>query len=116
MGFVESKLSGMRTAIAWGRLSPLRVRNSSTLSRLAESLILSWTIGVRSEMSPRAPPPRTLSLAFIQLRLPRMVFISPLWHSMRKGWARLHWGKVLVEKREWTIAMALVNHGLLRSS
>ena len=36
--------------------------------------------------------------------LPRSVLISPLWQSTRKGCARDHEGKVLVEKREWTSA------------
>ena len=34
---------------------------------------------------------------FIQLRLPFSVLISPLWASMRKGWASHHCGNVLVE-------------------
>ena len=33
----------------------------------------------------------------IQLTLPRTVLISPLWASIRKGWASRHSGKVLVE-------------------
>jgi hypothetical protein len=44
------------------------------------------------------------SRAAIHARLPRRVLISPLWAIRRKGWARLHVGKVFVEKREWTIA------------
>ena len=112
---MPSKLSGISTETACGRLSPLRVRNSSALSRLAESLISGWMMGVMSLISPSAPEFSTLWRACIQLRLPRMVLISPLWQSMRKGWARLHCGKVFVEKREWTIAIALVNHWLVRS-
>ena len=115
MGFVSSKLSGISTETACGRLSPLMVRNSRTLSRLAESLISGWTIGVMSPMSPNRPELSTLWRACIQLRLPRMVLISPLWQSIRKGCARLHCGNVFVEKREWTIAIALVNHWLVRS-
>ena len=74
-----------------------------------------WTTGVMSPMSPSAPELSTLWRACIQLRLPRMVLISPLWQSIRKGCARLHCGNVFVEKREWTIAIALVNHWLVRS-
>ena len=37
-----------------------------------------------------------------------MVLISPLCASRRKGWAKLHVGKVLVLKREWTMASPLV--------
>jgi hypothetical protein len=46
------------------------------------------------------------SRARIQLRLPMTVLISPLWASMRYGWASGHDGKVLVENREWTSASA----------
>jgi hypothetical protein len=64
----------------------------------------------RSALSPvpsgdaRSSDARTDSRAAIQLRLPRIVLISPLWASMRKGCASGHDGKVFVEKREWTIA------------
>ena len=58
--------------------------------------------------SPKAGVDSTLSLASIQPRLPRMVLISPLCASKRNGWARLHVGKVLVLKREWTMASPLV--------
>ena len=42
----------------------------------------------------------------IRSALPRMVLISPLWRIKRLGWARSQLGLVLVEKREWTMAMA----------
>ena len=95
-------------AMACGSDRPLMVRNSKTLSRLAESLMFSCTMGEISLMSPRASLLSTLSRAFIHPRLPRMVLISPLWANRRKGWARDHVGKVLVEKREWTSASPLV--------
>lgn len=44
------------------------------------------------------------SRAFIQLRLPLTVLISPLCATKRYGWASGQLGKVLVEKREWTSA------------
>ena len=108
MGFLSLKLSGTMMLMAWGSDRPLMTKNSSTLSRLAESLIPGCTMGLRSFVSPSVSLPSTLSLAFIQARLPRMVFISPLCASRRNGWARLHVGKVLVEKREWTRASPLV--------
>ena len=108
MGFLSLKLSGTRIAIACGRLSPLSIRNSKTLSRLAESLMPSCTMGRRSLISPKASLLSTLSRAFIQPRLPRMVLISPLWASKRKGCASFHFGKVLVENRECTSASPLV--------
>lgn len=44
------------------------------------------------------------SRAFIQLRLPLTVLISPLCATKRYGWASGQLGKVLVENREWTRA------------
>jgi len=55
------------------------------------------------------------SRAAIQLRLPRTVLISPLWATIRNGWASGHDGNVLVEKREWTRAIWLANRGSARS-
>ena len=108
MGFLSLKLSGTISAMAWGSESPLMTKNSSTLSRLAESLMPGCTMGESSWMSPSASEPSTLSRACIHPRLPLMVFISPLWASRRKGCARLHVGNVLVEKRECTSASPLV--------
>ena len=39
--------------------------------------------------------------------MPPTVLISPLWERNRNGCARRQAGKVLVEKREWNIAIAL---------
>ena len=95
-------------AIACGSDSPLMMRNSNTLSRLAESLMPSCTMGRKSLMSPNASLFSTLSRAFIHPRLPRMVLISPLCANKRKGCAKDHVGKVFVLKRECTKARPLV--------
>ena len=94
--------------MAWGSDSPLIVRNSNTLSRLAESLIPSWMMGEISLMSPNASLLSTLSRAFIHPRLPRMVLISPLCANKRNGCASDHVGNVFVLNRECTRASPLV--------
>ena len=104
MGFLSLKLSGTITAMAWGSDSPLITKNSNTLSSDAESLMPGCMMGEMLRMSPNVSLDSTLSLAFIHDRLPRMVFISPLCARRRNGCARLHVGKVFVEKREWTRA------------
>ncbi len=48
-------------------------------------------------MSPNVFDAMRISWDFIQFRLPLSVLISPLWASMRNGWASHHCGKVLVE-------------------
>ncbi len=98
------KLSGTITAMACGNERPLITKNSNTLSKLAESLMLGCTTGEISRMSPKVSLDNTDSRALNQRRLPLMVFISPLWARRRNGWAKLHVGKVLVEKRECTSA------------
>ena len=55
------------------------------------------------------------SRACIRLRLPRTVLISPLCATNRNGWASGQDGKVLVENRLCTIAMALVQRSSRRS-
>ena len=55
------------------------------------------------------------SRAAIQLRLPRMVLISPLCAMYRYGWDSGQDGNVLVENREWTSAIALSTRGSVRS-
>ena len=100
--------SGTSIAIACGNDNPLIIKNSNTLSRLAESLMSSCTMGEISLMLPSASLLSTLSRAFIHPRLPRMVLISPLWANRRKGWASDHVGNVLVLKRECTNASPLV--------
>jgi glutamate synthase (NADPH) large chain len=83
-------------------------RNSSTLSKEALSLPPGWMMGRSSLISPKVGEESTLSLASIHPRLPRMVFISPLCASRRKGCASPHVGNVLVLKRECTNASPLV--------
>jgi hypothetical protein len=65
--------------------------------------------------SPKASETMLASRACIQLMLPRSVLISPLWAMKRYGWARSQLGKVLVEKREWTMPIAVSMSGWLRS-
>ena len=50
---------------------------------------------------------RSVSRARMKFLFPWIVLISPLWATIRYGWARGHMGKVLVENREWTRARAL---------
>ena len=104
MGFLSLKLSGTIMAMACGSDSPLITKNSNTLSSDAESDMPGCMMGDMSRMSPSVSLESTLSRAFIHERLPRMVFISPLWARRRNGCARLHVGNVLVEKRECTSA------------
>ena len=101
--------------MACGRLMPDMMKNSNTLSREAESLMSGCTIGDISATLPNVSEESTLSLAFIQLRLPRIVLISPLWHKKRKGCAKLHVGKVFVLNRECTKAIPLVRYSLDKS-
>ena len=104
MGFLSLKLSGTMTAMAWGSDSPLMTKNSNTLSSEAESLMSGCMMGEMSRMSPSCSELSTLSRACIHPRLPRMVLISPLWASRRKGWASDHVGNVFVLNRECTSA------------
>ena len=108
MGFRSLNDSGTSIAIACGRLSPDITKNSSTLSSEALSLMLLCRMGRISFTSPSSGVDRTLSRASIQPRFPRMVLISPLCASRRKGCARLQVGNVFVLKREWTMASPLV--------
>lgn len=55
------------------------------------------------------------SRAFIQLRLPLTVLISPLCATKRYGWASGQLGKVFVEKRECTRATAVAKRRSERS-
>ena len=87
------------------RVRPDISKNSSTLSKPPESEKFGSTIGNRSLiLSPKRSLAATPSRALIQFLLPRRVLISPLWLMKRLGCARSQEGKVLVEKRECTIA------------
>ena len=99
---------GMLSSLQLRNYYPDMTRNSSTLSREALSLIPGCMIGRISLISPSIGVESTLSRASIHPRLPRMVLISPLCASRRKGCASPHVGKVLVLKRECTNANPLV--------
>ena len=72
---------------------------SSMLSRVQESDPLVDTSGRTSSMFGINGVWNLKLRATAQLRLPRIVLISPLWARKRKGCARRHSGQVLVEKR-----------------
>ena len=67
---------------------------------------MTWSSGGECMVSSRAS---------IRERLPRIVLISPLWRISRLGWARSQLGVVLVENREWTMAMALSTRSSCKS-
>ena len=108
--------SGMVSMTALGRSMPLYSKNSRALSSMAESdpegsttgriFSMAWSSGGECMVSSRAS---------IRERLPRIVLISPLWSSRRLGCARSQLGLVLVEKREWTRAMAEAKRSSCRS-
>ena len=100
---------------AAGIVLPDIVRNSKTLSRVALSLMPSWTTGNTSSMSGIVSEPMTPSRAFIQDLLARIVLISPLWQSILNGCASFHAGRVLVLNLECTMAMADSKRGSDRS-
>ncbi len=100
-----SHASGIIIRTACGRERPPRCSSSSTSSKVAESLPPGVQIGNRRSRSPGIRSVVSwLSRAFIQLRLPRTVLISPLWAMKRYGWASGQEGKVFVENRECTTA------------
>ena len=82
----------------------------------AESLPPARMMGLKSSMfSPQKSLESSHSRAAIQVRLPRRALISPLCARWRKGCASSQVGKVLVEKRECTIASSDTVRGSLRS-
>ena len=86
--------------IECSRERPERIRISRAWSREAESDSLPDITPLRrSRSSPQTSLAKNSSREAHQLRLPRTVLISPLWHIMRKGCPRGQAGKVLVEKR-----------------
>jgi hypothetical protein len=77
---------------------PAWTSTSKTLSRAAESEPPAWMTGLTvASSAPKASAVMRISWLRIQLALPRRVLISPLWASIRNGWASRHSGKVLVE-------------------
>ena len=90
--------SGTMIVLTIGAERPERTITSNTASSAAESDDPPGTIGLMSSaMSPNVADAMRISWLFSQLRLPFSVLISPLWASMRNGWASHHCGKVLVE-------------------
>jgi hypothetical protein len=73
--------SGIIMRIACGSERPFITRNSSTWSKVAESLSPSRVTGstLRSSSSDMTAERHRASRARIQLMLPRSVLISPLW-------------------------------------
>ena len=111
-----SHASGTISITACGTLRPPRWRSSRTSSSDAESEASGVQIGNARLRSPgmRSVSSRA-SRARMRLRLPRTVLISPLCATNRNGCASGHDGKVLVENREWTMAMALRQRSSRRS-
>ena len=90
--------SGTSIVLAIGALRPERTRTSNTASSAPESEVPEGMMGLMSSAaSPKAEEAMRISWLRIQLTLPFSVLISPLWASIRKGWASHHCGKVLVE-------------------
>ena len=111
-----SHASGIIISTACGSERPPRCSSSSTSSKDAESDASGEQIGNSRVRSPAMrSDSSSASRARMRLRLPRMVLISPLWATNRNGCASGHDGKVLVEKRECTSAIALSSRSSRRS-
>ena len=79
-------LSGISIALAIGASRPPRTSSSNVLSSMAVSDPPACTMGFRSSMNGSSSGwASRVSWLFIQLALPWMVLISPLWASIRKG-------------------------------
>ena len=119
LGFIVvlfSHASGIIISTACGRLRPPRCSSSRTWSKDAESEAVGVQIGDSRARSPGILLLASIaSLACMRLRLPRTVLISPLCATNRKGCASGHDGKVFVENRLCTIAIALVHRSSRRS-
>ncbi len=100
--------SGIVIIIASGSSIPLITKNSSVLSSIAESEPSVLTTGITLVRSSALNLGARIvsSRASILSAFPRMVLISPLCTINRLGCARSQLGLVLVEKREWTMAIA----------
>ena len=87
-----------------------------TESSLPESESSSSITGWNRSSGPRptASVPST-ARARMRFTLPATALISPLWHSIRNGWARSHVGSVFVEYRWWNTANGATNSGCDRS-
>jgi len=102
-------------SIACGSDRPARWSSSTTSSKDAESDAPAEVMSPSSARSPRTSERRFPWRAAIQFRFPRTVLISPLWASIRNGWASGQEGKVLVEKRECTRAICEAKRSSFRS-
>ncbi len=112
-----SHASGTIISTECGSERPPRWSSSRTSSKEAESEASGVQTGkIRSSFSlPNSSEASWDSRARIQLRLPLTVLISPLCATKRYGWASGQLGKVLVENREWTSAMAVAKRRSERS-
>src|SRR3954451_7827123 len=89
---------------------PESISSSATSSKEAESEAPGVQIGYSSSgVSPSSGLFSCDCRARIQLRLPLTVLISPLCAMLRNGCASGQDGKVLVEKREWTMPSLVLN-------
>src|SRR5581483_3018410 len=108
--------SGIIISTACGSDRPARCSSSRHSSKLAESLSVGSTIGNNRDKSPGISAEDSIaSRARIQLRLPRIVLISPLCARYRYGCANGQDGNVFVENRECTSASAEAYRGSARS-
>jgi hypothetical protein len=113
-----SHASGIIISTECGSDRPPRWSSSRTSSKEAESEasgVQTGKIRSRSAEDPNRSEASWDSRARIQLRLPLTVLISPLWATKRYGWASGQLGKVLVENRECTSAIAEANRRSDRS-
>ncbi len=95
---ILDQASGTIIVLAIGALRPARTSTSKTASSAPESEVPCGMIGLMSSAaSPNVVLAMRISCDRIQLTLPLSVLISPLWASIRNGWASDHCGKVLVE-------------------
>ena len=111
-----SHASGIIMSTACGSERPPRWSSSSTSSNEAVSEASGVQIGNSCSRSPGMRSEASIaSRARIQFRLPRTVLISPLCAMYRYGCASGHDGKVLVENRECTRAIAVSYRSSVRS-
>src|SRR6266702_2218389 len=100
MSGLPDHASGISMAITCASDRPDWNRNSTALSSVDESLPFGVMTGYTLLMfSPKTGLSSSDCRAFIQLTLPRMVLISPLWAMYRYGCASFQLGNVFVEKR-----------------
>jgi hypothetical protein len=103
MSTAPSQAAGTSIAMTW-RMSrdspgcgPSRSSSSTALSSIAESEPDVSMTGRRTSSSRSDHLPRRPSREAMRFTLPAIVLISPLWQSVRNGWARVHEGAVFVE-------------------